>query len=182
VVPVAAFVAAHLLLVPHLLSSVSRATHGSPAWMTAAGWATAAFAPAAALVFLLDDQRRERQFDEDPIEGRRVSHGHAIAGHGAGHWIRRIPLILMLLVAGVFAPFGRVNGPVGWDITPGGDAFRRGWYASFIASLLALIALFVFWILALIPGGGARVLRVAGPLIAAAAPALALLALYASTH
>ncbi|GAA5201609.1 hypothetical protein GCM10023322_81930 [Rugosimonospora acidiphila] len=48
--PVASFVAAHFLLVPALLSRLSRATHGSPTWMAAAGWATAA--PALSLLAL----------------------------------------------------------------------------------------------------------------------------------
>ncbi|MCZ7436181.1 hypothetical protein O7598_07250 [Micromonospora sp. WMMC241] len=181
-VPVAAFVVAHMLLVPHLLSWASRATHGSPTWMTTAGWATAAFAPAAALVFLLDGQRRERQLGNDPLNRPRVPHGHAIPERGSRHWIRRIPLILTLLVAAVFAPTRGSSGPVGWDSTPGGDAFRRGWGMAFTVSLLALIALLVVRILALLPGRGDRFLRVAGPLIATAAPALALLTLYTSTH
>jgi hypothetical protein len=150
--------------------------------MATAGWATAAFAPAAALVFLLDAQRRERQIGDDPLHRPRKSHGHAIPGHGSGYWIRRVPLILTLLVAAVFTPVRAISGPVGWDVTPGGDAFRRGWVTSFAVSVLALIVLLVFRLLALAPGSGGRVLRVAGPLIAAAAPALTLLALYASTH
>ena len=49
---VAASVVARMLLAPYRLNWASRVTHGSPTWMSIAGWATVAFAPAAALVLL----------------------------------------------------------------------------------------------------------------------------------
>jgi hypothetical protein len=181
-VPVAVYVVAHVLLVPHLLRWASWATRGSPTWMITAGWATTAFAPAAVLVFLLDGHRRERQLGDDPLNRPRSHHGHAIPGRGSGYWIRRIPLILTLLVAAAFAPGRGSSGPVGWDVTPGGHAFRHGWRVSFILSVLALIALLVCRMLTMLADRNDRVLRVAGPLIAAAAPALSLQLLYVMGH
>jgi hypothetical protein len=178
---IVASIAARTLLAPYLINWASRLTHGSATWMFTAGWATAGFVPAAALIFLLDGNRRERQLGHDPLKRAHLAHGHAIAGRGKGYWIRRLPLIVALLVAVVFAPSRTGGSPVDWDATPGGDSFRQGWHLSFLISLPALIALLVFRLLALLPGHGDRLLRVAGSLTAAT-PVLALLGLYTSTH
>jgi hypothetical protein len=173
---IAASVAAREFLAPPLVSWASRLTHASSAWMFAAGWATAGFLPAAFLVFLLDGNRRERHVDAEPRNRPRSARGHAVPGPGAGYWIRRTPLALPLLAAFVFAPFRGGWSWVNWHGTPGGDAFRHAWQLSFQITLAAVIVLLVFRLVAFLPGNGDRLLRLAGPLVAAA-PALGLLGL-----
>jgi hypothetical protein len=177
---VAGGVAARALLAPRLIDWASRLSHASPAWMFTAGWATAAFAPATLLIFMLDSHRRERDLGDDPRTRPRAAHGHAVPGRGAGYWLRRTPLILPFLLVVAFVPT-RGGGPVVWHDTPGAVSFGHGWYLSFLISLPAVLALLIFRLLAWAPGSRARLLRLAGPWVAAA-PALALLALPASPH
>jgi hypothetical protein len=176
VVYLATAIAARMLLAPYLLHWVSRLVHGSPTWMFIAGWATIGFAPAAALIFLLDGNRRERQIGDDPLKRAHLARGHAVAGPGSGYWIRRLPLILLLLVAFVFLPSRTGENPIGWHDTLGGEAFRKGWGRSSLVCLLAWVVLLIFRLLAWAPGNSDRLLRVAGPLVAAS-PVLVLLTL-----
>jgi hypothetical protein len=180
VVPILASVVARMVLAPDVVDWMSRSTHRSPTWMFTAGWATAGFAPAATLIFLLDGNRRARQVGDDPLNRPRAGHGHAVAGLGSGYWISRLPLMLVICIALVFAPSRGGSNVVDWRETPGGDSFGHGWHLSFLISLPALIALLVFQLLAF-PHHKDRVLRAAGPLTAAT-PALALLGLYTSTR
>jgi hypothetical protein len=176
-----AYVAAHGLLAPYLVRSVSRLTHGSPTWMFTAGWVTAAFVPAAVWVFLRDGYRRDRQLGDDPRNRPRAGHGHAVAGRGSRHWISRLPLLLPIILAFVFAPSRGAGSLVVWSGTLGGDSFYRGWQMSFGIALPALIALLACRLLAFLPDNSGRLLRVVGPWVAAA-PALALFGLYSATH
>ncbi|GAA3453385.1 hypothetical protein [Dactylosporangium matsuzakiense] len=176
-VPIAVFVAARWWFAPWFVTSVSRLSHGSPTWMFLAGWASTGLAPAAALVLLLDGDRRERQLGGDPRNRPRAARGHGVPGRTPGYWLTRLPLILVLLVAFVYAP-SRGGSAVDWSEIPGGDAFRQGWHLSLLATLPAVIALLIFRLFALLPGHGDRLLRMAGP-VAAAAPALALIGVWA---
>lgn len=178
---IVASVVVRLVLAPYLLSSASRLSHGSSPWMFTAGWATAAFLPAAVLIFLLDGNRRERQLGDNPLDRPRVAHGHAIPGRGSAYWVRRLPLLLPILLAVVFAPSRSGSDPVDWHGAPGGDSFHQGWHLSFLIALPALVALLVFRLLALLSDRGDRLLRVAGPLTAAT-PTLGLLGLCSVIH
>jgi hypothetical protein len=135
--------------------------------MFIAGWATVGFVPAAASMFFLDGNRRERQIGDDPLTRPHLARGHAVAGRGSGYWIRRLPLILPLLVAFVLMPSRTGVSPVGWHETLGGESFRHGCRLSFLVSLLALMALLIFRAVAWLPGNDQRLLRVAAPLVAA---------------
>jgi hypothetical protein len=179
-IPIAASVVARAFLPPQLVHWASHLSHGSSAWMFTAGWATTAFLPAAALVIMLDGNRRDRQLDVDPRSRPRAARGHAVPGRGVGHWIRRTPLILPILLAVVFAPTRGVRGEDAWLGAPGSDAFLHGWRLSVSISLAAILALLGFQVAAIFPGSRARLLRVAGPLVAAA-PALALFGLFRFT-
>lgn len=173
-------VVARLVLAPDLVRAASRLAHGSSAWMFTAGWATA-FVPAAVLIFLVDGNRRERQLGDNPLNRPRGAHGHAVPGRGSGYWMRRLPLLLPILLAVVFAPSRAGSAPVDWHATPSGGPFHRGWHLSFLIALPALMALLTFRLAALLSESGDRLLRVAGPLTAAT-PALALLGLSPFIH
>lgn len=113
------------------------------------------------------------------LDRPRAGHGHAVAGRGRGYWISRLPLLLPIMLAVVFAPS---RGGEVWYGPLGGDSFYRGWRLSVEIALPALVALLVFRLVAFSPRPhGGRLLRVAGPW-AGAAPALALLGLYSATH
>lgn len=176
-----AYVAAHLVLAPYLIRSMSRLTHGSATWMFTAGWATAAFLPAALWIFLLDGYRRDRQLGADPLNRPRAGQGHAVASRGSRHWISRLPLLLPSILALVFAPSRGAGTLVVWSRTLGGDSFYRGWHMSFEIALPAVIVLLACRLVAFLPDNSGRLLRVVGPW-AVAAPALALFGLYSATH
>jgi hypothetical protein len=176
-----AYVAAHAVLAPYVIRSVSRLTHGSPSWMFTAGWVTAAFLPASAWLFLRDGYRRDRQLGDDPRHRPRARKGHAAAGRGGRYWISRLPFLLPITLAFVFVPSRGPGSLVVWSGTPGGASFYRGWQVTFGIALVALIVLFAFRLVAFLPDNGGRLLRVAGPW-AAAAPALALFGLYSVAH